>query len=132
MTKLKKQKKLRHNEYYRLQDTFDRLYAKSLQGDNFSNLMTMIKSPENIKLAYRNIKSNKGSMTYGTDKITIEDIESIPTDKYIEMVQRKLNFYKPKPVRRVEILKPNGKTRPLGIPTMIDRLVQQVRLSRER
>lgn len=125
MTKLKKQKKLRHNEYYRLQDTFDRLYAKSLQGDNFSNLMTMIKSPENIKLAYRNIKSNKGSMTYGTDKITIEDIESIPTDKYIEMVQRKLNFYKPKPVRRVEILKPNGKTRPLGIPTMIDRLVQQ-------
>ena len=120
-----KQKKLRHNEYYNLQDTFDKLYAESLKGAKFNNLMDIIKSPNNIKLAYRNIKANKGSMTYGTDKITIEDIKSIHIDKYIDMVQKKLNYYKPKPVRRVEIPKPSGKLRPLGIPAMTDRVIQQ-------
>ena len=64
-------------------------------------------------------------MTLGTDRSTIEDIKSLPTEKYVEMVQRKLKFYQPKPVRRIEIPKPNGKMRPLGIPTIIDRLVQQ-------
>lgn len=122
MTKVKK---LRHNEYYDMQEIFDKLYADSKQGRTFENLMEIIKSPENIKLAYRNIKRNSGSNTSGTDERTIKDIESISTDKYVEMVQRKLNYYQPKPVRRVEIPKPNGKLRPLGIPTIIDRLVQQ-------
>lgn len=120
-----KQKRLRHNEYYNVQQVFDSLYAKSLRNENFYKLMEIISSPKNIKLAYRNIKNNIGSKTYGTDKVTIEDIKIIPTDKYVEMVQRKLSCYKPKPVRRVEIKKDNGKIRPLGIPTMIDRLVQQ-------
>ena len=117
--------KLRHNEYYCLQETFDNLYADSQQGKVFNKLMEIISSPENIRLAYRNIKRNNGSKTYGMDKCTIEDIKSIPTDKYVEIVQRKLNYYQPKPVRRVEIPKPNGKTRPLGIPAIVDRLVQQ-------
>lgn len=120
-----KQKKLRHNEYYGIQSIFDDLYAKSSRNAIFDNLMEIISSPENIKLAYRNIKANNGSKTYGTDNVTIEDIKSIPVDKYIQIVQRKLNYYKPKPVRRVEIPKPNGKLRPLGIPTIFDRLVQQ-------
>ena len=72
-------------------------------------IMEIIMQPENIKLAYRNIKRNNGSNTSGTDKCTIEDIKQIPTDKYVEMVQRKLKFYQPKPVKRVEIPKPNGK-----------------------
>ena len=122
MTKVKK---LRHNEYYNIQETLDKLYADSQKGEKFHNLMEIISSPENIRLAYRNIKRNSGSNTYGTDNCTIKDIESIPTDKYVEIVQRKLNYYQPKPVRRVEIPKPNGKMRPLGIPTIIDRLVQQ-------
>lgn len=122
MTKVKK---LRNNEYYDIQDTFDKLYADSGNGKEFNNLMDVISSPRNICLAYRNIKRNSGSNTYGTDKRTIRDIESIPTDKYVEIVQRKLRYYQPKPVRRVEIPKPNGKTRPLGIPTIVDRLVQQ-------
>ena len=122
MTKVKK---LSHNEYYNIQDTFDKLYVDSQIGKKFDHLMEIISSPENIRLAYRNIKRNSGSNTYGTDKCTIKDIESIPTDKYVEIVQRKFSYYQPKPVRRVEIPKPNGKTRPLGIPTIIDRLVQQ-------
>lgn len=117
--------KLRHNEYYDMQELFDKLYADSQQGKTFENLMEFIIKPENIKLAYRNIKTNKGSNTSGTDRCTIEDIKSLPTDGYVEMVQRKLKFYQPKPVKRIEIPKPNGKMRPLGIPTIIDRLVQQ-------
>ena len=117
--------KLRHNEYYDMQSIFDELYAESQKGKVFQNLMEIISSPENIRLAYRNIKRNSGSNTSGTDNATIKDIQSIPIDKYVEIVQRKLSYYKPKPVKRVEIPKPNGKLRPLGIPTIIDRLVQQ-------
>ena len=125
MLPMTKVTKLRHNEYYNMQELFDKLYADSKQDKIFENLMELIAQPENIKLAYRNIKRNKGSSTSGTDRSTIEDIKSLPTDKYVEMVQRKLKFYQPKPVRRIEIPKPNGKMRPLGIPTIIDRLVQQ-------
>ena len=120
-----KQKKLRHLEYYDLQKVFDRLYADSKQGNVFTNLMELISDENNIRLAYRNIKRNKGSNTAGVDGITIRDIEKMPVEKYVEMVQRKLTWYKPKAVRRKEIPKPNGGIRPLGIPTMIDRLVQQ-------
>ena len=125
MLPMTKVTRLRHNEYYNLQDTFDKLYAESKKGKKFDNLMEIISSPENIRLAYRNIKSNSGSKTYGTDYCTIKDIKSIPIDKYVEIVQRKLSYYQPKPVKRVDIPKTNGKTRPLGIPTIIDRLVQQ-------
>lgn len=117
--------RLRHNEYYNMQETLDKLYDDSKQGIVFENLMEFISCPENIKLAYRNIKRNKGSNTSGTDKRTIEDIKALSAENYIEMVQRKLKYYQPKPVRRVEIPKPNGKMRPLGIPAIIDRLVQQ-------
>ena len=120
-----KQKKLRHLEYYDLQETFDKLYAKSKQGELFTNLMELISSEENIRLAYRNIKRNAGSTTSGVDNCTIKDIEKISAEKLVEIIQNKFRFYKPKPVRRVEIPKPNGKTRPLGIPTIIDRIAQQ-------
>ena len=120
-----KQKKLRHSEYYDLQDCFDELYAKSKQGDVFTNLMGVISSEENIRLAYRNIKHNSGSYTSGVDKLSIKDTERLSTEKLVEIIQRKFKFYKSKPVKRVEIPKPNGKTRPLGIPIIVDRLVQQ-------
>ena len=120
-----KQKKLRHSEYYDMQPVFDKLYADSKHGKIFTGLMEIISCEENIRLAYRNIKRNGGSNTAGTDKLTIKDIEKLPVEQYVGIVQRKLMFYKPKPVRRVEIPKPNGKMRPLGIPTIIDRLVQQ-------
>lgn len=120
-----KNPKLRHLEYYDLQETFDGLYADSNDGKVFKYLFPLVASDGNIRLAYRNIKRNTGSMTRGVDKITIKDVEKIPMERFVQIVKRKLQWYKPKPVRRVEIPKPNGKTRPLGIPAMWDRIVQQ-------
>ena len=106
-------------------DTFDKYYADSILGKKFVNLMDTVLSEENIKLAYRNIKRNTGSKTAGVDKLTMKHIESLPTDIVIQKVINKLSWYKPKAVRRIEIPKPNGDTRPLGIPSIWDRLIQQ-------
>ena len=120
-----KQEKLRNLEYYDMQNVFDSLYEQSQNNAVFDNLMAIIKSEENIRLAYRNIKRNQGSNTSGTDNIKIPNIEKMSADKYIRIIQNKLTWYKPKSVKRIEIPKPNGKMRPLGIPTVTDRLVQQ-------
>ena len=125
MLPMTKKRKLRHSEYYNLQSVFDGLYAKSQNDGIFDNLIKIIRSEENIRLAYRNIKRNSGSSTAGVDGRTIRDISQMSVDEYVSLVRRKLAWYEPKPVKRVEIPKPNGKMRPLGIPTMIDRLVQQ-------
>ena len=61
---------LRHMEYYGMQQIFDDLYAKSKAGEIFTDLLSLILSRENILLAYRNIKTNAGSNTPGTDGIT--------------------------------------------------------------
>ena len=74
---------------------------------------------------YRNICKNGGSKTPGTDGKTIADIQKLKIDEVIQTVRNKLNYYQPKKVRRVEIPKDNGKTRPLGIPCIWDRLIQQ-------
>ena len=123
--KMKKQKRIRHAEYYNLVDVFDRMYADSKSGKKFSHLMEIIISNENIKLAYRNIKKNTGSNTAGVDGKTIEYLEKMSAEKLVQIVRNKMSKYKPQPVRRVEIPKPNGKMRPLGIPTITDRLIQQ-------
>ena len=57
-----------------MQEIFDRLYSESQKGQYFYNLVEFIKCPENIKLAYRNIKRNSGSKTAGADKKTISDL----------------------------------------------------------
>lgn len=124
-TRAPKRQKLRNAEYYNLQATFDKLYQNSKHGRKFNNLMEIISTKENILLAFRNIKKNKGSRTAGVDKRTIEDIERTDTEKMVKTVQKKLCQYKPQKVRRVEIPKSDGKTRPLGIPTILDRLIQQ-------
>ena len=120
---------LRHAEYYGMQDTFDELYQKSQNGEVFENLMDLIVSRDNILLAYRNIKANKGSYTAGTDKKNITDIGSRTPDDVVKRVRFIVtgseHGYRPKPVRRKDIPKPNGKTRPLGIPCIWDRLIQQ-------
>lgn len=120
---------LRHAEYYDMQSTFDELYARSQAGEIFDNLMDVILSRENILLAYRNIKSNTGSITPGTDKLKISDIGKLTADEVTARVRKIVkgakNGYTPRSVRRKDIPKPNGNTRPLGIPCIWDRLVQQ-------
>lgn len=122
---------LRHAEYYQMQPTFDELYAKSLKGETFDDLMEVILSRENILLAYRNIKANTGSNTAGTDKLTIKDIGKLTPDDVVEkvrfIIQGSKHGYRPKPVRRKDIPKASDPTatRPLGIPCIWDRLIQQ-------
>ena len=95
---------IRHSEYYEMQEVFDDLYAKSLKVDKFTNLVDIILSRENILLAYRNIKTNSGSKTPGTDKATIEDVGKLTPDEVVNKVRFIVagseHGYRPKPVRR--------------------------------
>lgn len=124
-TQVTKRKKLRHNEYYDIQKVFDTLYERSKQGQNFNKIYEIIISRENILLAYRNIKANKGSKTKGTNGNSILDIKEKTSDEVVDYVRRRLQNYKPHSIRRKYIPKKNGKLRPLGIPTIEDRLIQQ-------
>lgn len=121
----RKDTKLRYSEYYGMQNVYDDLYQKSVEKQNFNSLMKIITSDDNILLAYRNIKRNGGSTTAGVDGKTIKDIEKLNTAEFLGIVKKRFAKYIPRKVRRVEIPKPNGKTRPLGIPSIWDRIAQQ-------
>lgn len=108
-----------------METVFDSLYAKSKDRKIFNHLMEIIESEENIKLAYRTVKKNSGSNTAGVDKRTIKDLMKLSEEEYVCLIRKQFSNYHPRPVRRVEIPKPNGKMRPLGIPTIVDRVVQQ-------
>ncbi|WP_294240711.1 group II intron reverse transcriptase/maturase [Pseudobutyrivibrio sp.] len=118
---------LRHAEYYGMQKVFDELYEKSKNEETFGNLTDIIFSKGNILLAYRNIKANKGSVTPGTDNLTIKDIEKLTPEQVVVQIRTIAmgKGYHPRLVRRKSIPKPNGKMRPLGIPCIWDRLIQQ-------
>jgi len=122
-----KKQKLRNNEYYDMQDIFDMLHEKACDSFNFQKLMPIISSEDNISLAYRNIKNNKGSNTKGTDGRTIEHYKDWTDERLVKYFQDKFANYHPKSVRRVEIPKEGqpDKMRPLGIPCMDDRIIQQ-------
>lgn len=81
--------------------------------------------PRRYYEAFNKVKANHGSS--GVDRITIQDFEN-NLDKYIGEIITELRNeeYKPSPVRRVYIPKKNGKKRPLGVPTIKDRVLQQV------
>lgn len=123
--KVRKRTALRNAEYYDQQELFDSLYSRSKNNEVFGHLMDDITNPENIKLAYRNIKRNNGSETAGTDGMTIAYFSNMGEKQFVEFIQKRFANYHPKAVRRVEIPKPNGKMRPLGIPCMTDRIIQQ-------
>ena len=121
-----KKDKLRYNEYYDMQHIYDELYAQSKNGNNFYKLLEIIGSEQNICLAYRNLKTNSGSKTAGTDGLTIDDIKHLCDEDIIMKVRSSLDNYQPKSVRWVFIPKSGSdKMRPLGIPCIWDRLVQQ-------
>ena len=127
-SKLLHKRKLRNNEYYNMQNVYDGLYKRSLIKGNFKKIYTTICCRENILLAYRNIKKNSGSTTAGTDGRTITDIENLSEDELINLIRTKLDNFNPGSVRRVYIEKDNGKKRPLGIPIIEDRIIQQCML----
>ena len=125
--KMLKKQKMRNIEYYDMQDVLDKLHEESCNNKAFKSLMPIISCEDNILLAFRNIKNNDGSTTKGTDGRTIEHYKDWSEEKFIQYFQGKLANYHPKSVRRVEIPKnyQPGKTRPLGIPCMDDRIIQQ-------
>ena len=87
-------------------------------------LIESILQSENMNQAIRAVQRNKGSA--GIDGVTVGDLESYWDKHQEEITEAILNMkYKPQPVRRVYIPKPNGKKRPLGIPTVMDRAIQQ-------
>jgi len=116
---------LRNWEYYGMTETFTDLYERATKQEPFLHLYDLITSRENILLAYRTMKSNKGSKTPGTDGKTITDIEKRSEDELVTEIQNNLKNYHPKKVRRKLIEKDNGKWRPLGIPCILDRIIQQ-------
>ena len=89
-----------------------------------SKLLDKILSRENMLEFYNQVKSNKGSA--GIDGITIEEMDNYLRQNWRLTKERiKQRKYKPQPVLRVEIPKPNGGIRQLGIPTVMDRMIQQ-------
>lgn len=116
---------LRYWDYYNMTETFTKLYEKANNKDTFGHLYDIIISRENIILAFRTIKSNKASKTPGTDGKTINDIRELSENELVKLIQTKLENYRPKKVRRKWIEKENGRFRPLGIPCILDRIIQQ-------
>lgn len=90
-------------------------------------LIEKILSEENLQKATRKVKKNKGAP--GVDKMTVQEVEEWFNQYKEELISKILNKqYKPMSVKRVYIPKPNGKQRPLGIPTVVDRVIQQAML----
>jgi len=87
-------------------------------------LLEQILSPLNLNAAYKQVVSNRGS--YGIDKMGVKELKTyLIANKTVLLSQILTGKYRPQPVLRVEIPKEGGKKRELGIPTVIDRLLQQ-------
>jgi RNA-directed DNA polymerase len=89
-----------------------------------NRLMEAVCERENLKTALRQVKANKGSP--GVDGMTVVSIKDYLKQHWPAIREQLLNgTYEPKPVRRVEIPKPDGGVRKLGSPTVLDRFIQQ-------
>jgi len=95
-------------------------------GRNACESMTLerILERQNLNEAFKRVKRNKGS--YGIDKMTVDELQQNLSEHGVELRESiLLGAYVPSPVRRVEIPKDTGKKRQLGIPTVVDRVIQQ-------
>lgn len=89
--------------------------------------MEKILRKENLRMAIKKVKQNRGAP--GVDKMTVQEVEYWFEHYQEELISKiKNKQYRPMPVKRVYIPKPNGKQRPLGIPTVVDRVIQQAML----
>lgn len=89
-----------------------------------SELLEKIMNKDNMNTAYKKVFSNKGAG--GVDGVTVEELFDYIRKNWNSISDSiRQRTYKPLPVRRVEIPKPNGGVRNLGIPTVMDRVIQQ-------
>lgn len=118
---------LKHNftSEAKLKENLDFIYDQSSKGNNFHGIIEMAFHEVTITTAIHNIKSNKGSKTSGIDKVKMDKYLQMKRGKLINLIRNTVRNYKPKPARRQYIPKDNGKMRPLGIPTILDRIVQE-------
>lgn len=106
-------------------EKLDQIYANSKNGDNAKKLYDDIISQNNILMAIDTIKTKSGAMTPGSDSRTIEFYLKMKTEKLLKLIHERIEDYKPQPVLRIYIDKDNEDKRPLGIPTIEDRIIQQ-------
>jgi len=122
----KKRKRSEMTVKERVQDFQRKLYRKAKQTKDFRFyvLYDKICLIHFLEEAYRRVKANGGSP--GVDNVTFEQIEERDRDFFLSEIREELQkeVYKPSPVKEVMIPKANGKLRPLGIPTIKDRVVQ--------
>jgi RNA-directed DNA polymerase len=105
----------------------NRLWATAKQSTDrrFHALFDRISRDDILWEAWRRVRANRGAA--GVDALTIAAVEAYGVERMIAQLQSRLRagIYRPAPVRRVEIPKPDGSKRPLGIPTVADRVCQQ-------
>lgn len=134
--------RLEINSEKELRDKLDEIYQKAKRGKHFYGVLELIKNEQVVLTAIHNIKSNRGSKTAGIDGIIVDNFLQMPKDECIKLILDSLDNYEPLPVRRVYIPKGNNtkrfkqsegrklltqkKVRPLGIPAMIDRIIQEM------
>ena len=89
-------------------------------------LMEEVLDRQNLNRAYRQIRSNRGARTPGVDGMTVKQLKAYVQKHWPKIeAQLRAGAYRPHPVKRVEIPKPDGGVRKLGIPTALDRLIKQ-------
>ena len=108
--------------YVRAHRSFNRIWKERDSAE--PDILGKILNKDNLNRAYKRVKANKGAP--GVDGMTIEEAFQWLKEHNHELTERIRNgHYTPSPVRRVEIPKPDGGVRKLGIPTVIDRIIQQ-------
>ncbi|WP_330407982.1 hypothetical protein [Vallitalea guaymasensis] len=125
-----------HKEDYSLEskvelDGKEKVHSISLTSDRkqndenvYTSALERILDKDNMNEAFKRVKKNKGS--HGIDKLTVDELLTYLQEHGADLKESILEGkYIPQPVRRVEIPKDNGKKRQLGIPTVVDRVIQQ-------
>lgn len=109
-----------HEEYAEVYSTEN----QEIEEKDGADLLEKVLNRDNLNKAYKRVKANKGAS--GVDGMTVEEALPWLKENGSELLEKIRNGkYKPSPVRRVEIPKDNGSKRQLGIPTVIDRIIQQ-------